>query len=271
MKKLFMITGVLAAFSLSLFAAPKEKVDKSILTTVEEDYDFIYEVVNNTSGTLTVANFITKNKKTVAKTADVEIAKGDSYQFKYNLKNLKKLYGSSSYLGCDFEPEGRWRCGGWMNDFSVENQIHRVKVTDASDPQYCMDAENIWDFINIPALEVNEENFDFIYEIQNNSSRKMTVAAYLKNGNTGKFFAKTEDVVLETGETYQFKFMLNDVKSAFGSSLYLGAFFAPEGKWRCNGWENDLNSKNKKHIVVVTEPANPNYCMDAENKWENLE
>ena len=43
MKKLFMITGVLAAFSLSLFAAPKEKVDKSILTTVEEDYDLPFE------------------------------------------------------------------------------------------------------------------------------------------------------------------------------------------------------------------------------------
>ena len=268
MKKLFMIT-VLAAMSLSLFAASKAKVDKSILTSVEEDYDFIYEVENDTSGSLTVATFISNGKKTIAKAADVEIKKGESYQFKYNLKTLKKLYGAASYIGCEFEPEWKWRCGGWMNNFNVENQKRIVKVTDASDPQYCLDSENIWDFININELTQNEGGYDFIYEVVNNTSGKLTVAAYLKNANDGKFVAKTENIAIEEGKTYQFKFNLDDVKNNYGKNLNLGCFFTPEGKWRCNGWEGV--AKNKKHIVICQDAADPNYCMDAENKWENLE
>lgn len=269
MKKLFMVSLLFVAVSMGVFAASKAKVDKSVLTAVEEDYDFIYEVINNTSGSLTVATFISKGNKTVAKAADVVIEQGDSYQFKYNLSTLKKLYGSSSYIGCEFEPEWKWRCSGWMNNFNVENQKHIVKVSDAADPQYCMDGENIWDFVNIGALNLNEEDYDFIYEVVNNTSGKLIAAPYLKNSNTGKYVAKTENVTLEQGETYQFKFKLDDVKVAFGKSLSMGSFFTPEGKWRCGGWEGV--AKNKKHIVICKDAADPNYCMDAENKWENLE
>ncbi len=269
MKKLFMVSLLFVAVSMGVFAASKAKVDKSILTAVEEDYDFIYEVVNNTSGTLTVATYIQKEKKVVAKAADVDIERGESYQFKYNLAALKKLYGSSSWIGCEFEPEWRWRCSGWMNNLNKEGEKHIVKVTDAADPKYCMDAENIWDFINIGLLALNENDYDFIYEVVNNTSGKLTASPYLKNPNTGKYVAKTENVSIEKGESFQFKFKLDDVKNAFGKSLAIGSFFTPEGKWRCGGWEGA--TRNKKHIVICTDAADPTYCMDAENKWENLE
>ncbi len=268
MKKLFMISLVFMALSMGLFAASKAKVDKSVLTAVEEDYDFIYEVINNTSGILTVAPFISGNNKTLAKAADVVIEEGESYQFKYKLSTLKKLYGSSSYIGCEFEPDWKWRCQGWMNDFNVENQKHIVKVSDAADPNYCMDGENIWEFIDIGLLTLNEDDFDFIYEVVNNTSGKLVAAPYLINNNTGKYVAKAENVTLEQGETFQFKFKLSDVTAAFGNKLSIGSFFTPEGKWRCGGWEGA--TKNKKHIVICKDAANPNYCMDAENKWEIL-
>lgn len=270
MKKLFMIGLVLTAMSMTtVFAAPKAKVDKSVLTAVEEGYDFIYEVVNNTSGTLTVATYVQSGDKRLAKAADVALEKGESYQFKYSLKTLKKLYGESAYIGCEFEPEWKWRCYGWTNNFNVENQRHIVKVTDAADPSYCMDGENIWDFIDLGLLTQNEEGYDFIYEVVNNTSGKLTVATYLKNTTNGKFVAKADNVVIEQGKTYQFKYSLDEVKTSFGKNLNIGCFFTPEAKWRCNGWEGV--AKNKKHIVVCQDAADPNYCMDAENKWENIQ
>ena len=266
MKKLFTISMILIAMSMSVFSAPK--VDKSVLTAVEEDYDFIYEVENNTSGALTVATYIQKDKKILAKAADVVIEKGDTYQFKYNLKTLKKLYGSSSYIGCEFEPDWKWRCAGWMNHLNVENQKHIVRVSDAADPNYCMDGENIWDFINIGVLNQSEEGYDFIYEVVNNTSGKLTASTYLKNNNDGKFVAKSENITIEQGDTYQFKFNLDSLKTTFGKNLNLGCFYTPEGKWRCNGWEGV--AKNKKHTVICTDAA-PDYCMEGENKWSDLE
>ena len=271
MKKIFMISLVLFAVSAAVFAASNSKEDKSVLTAVEEDFDFVYEVVNNTSGKLTVATFISNSsQKTVAKAEDVVIEKGESYQFKYNLKTLKKLYGSSSYIGCYFEPEGRWRCGGWMNKLTLENQKHTVKISDASNPEYCMDAENIWDFVNIPSLPQNEEDYDFIYEIVNNTSGKLTVSPYLRNSSADKYIAITEKVTVEAGETYQFKYKLDEIKAAFGKNLSLGSFYTPEGKWRCGGWEGKLNSKNKKFTVTCKDTANPNYCLDIDSKWSSL-
>lgn len=277
MKKIFTICAVFAALSLFVGCASTDvEVDKSVLTTVEENYDFIYEVVNNSSEKLLVAPYIKRYysenvNKILANTSEVIVIEtGSSYQFKYNLKTLKKLYGSSSFIGANFSREGQWTCYGWENDFNVENQKHIIKISDSVDSQYPIDGKNEWDYINIGLLEQNESDYDFIYEVVNNMTCSLTVAPYLKNYNTGKFVAKTSNVVLEKGETYQFKFKLEDVKSQFGKSLSLGSFFTPEYKWRCYGWENDLNSKNKKHTVVCTDAA-PEYCLEGENKWSKLE
>lgn len=272
MKKLIMVTIVLAALIMTIGCATTDvKVDKSIITATEENYDFIYEVVNNTSGKLTVATYIMdSNQKEIGTAADVVIEKGELYQFKYNLKNLKKLYGSNSWMGCYFAPENKWRCNGWMNDLNCINQKHSVIVTDAKDPNYCMDGVNSWDFISISELIQDEDDYDFIYEIVNNTSGKMIVSNYIQNYSTNTFLAKTDNVVLEKGESHQFKYKMTDIKAQFkGSDIFMGAFFEPEGKWRCWGWNNDFNQRGKKHTVICTD-ADAQHCMNGDNKWSSL-
>lgn len=141
---------------------PKNSADSQTyvpqtLTDFAEDgsEDFIYRIVNNTSGKLTVANYIRDvNMKTddfclsvLAVSDEIEIEKGDSYEFKYNLNTLIKKYGADKYIGCNFFPEGKWRCSGWENSFDYAYNIHTVTVTDSA--EFCMDGENSWQIMDI--------------------------------------------------------------------------------------------------------------------------
>lgn len=129
--------------------------------------DFIYKIVNNTSGKLTVANYIRDvNMKTedfnlskIAVSEDVVIENGSSYEFKYNLNTLKNKYGTDKYIGCNFFPEGKWRCSGWENSFDYVYNIHTVTVTDSENTKNCMDAVNSWQIIDKELSNVDEQTF----------------------------------------------------------------------------------------------------------------
>ena len=138
---------------------PKNSADSQTyvpqpLTDFAEDgsEDFIYRIVNNTSGKLTVANYIRDVKmktndlslSVIAVSEDVVIENGSSYEFKYNLNTLIKKYGADKWIGCNFFPEGKWRCNGWENSFDYAYNIHTVTVTDSTDSKYCMDGEDSW-------------------------------------------------------------------------------------------------------------------------------
>jgi len=117
------------------------------------DYDFVYSVINKTTGKLTVSSYIrnTKiadfSKGILANTEDVVIAIGESYQFKYNLSELIEKYSDEGItIGCYFFPEGKWRCGGWENTLDKKNMKHTVTVTDSNTA--CMNAETTWSDLN---------------------------------------------------------------------------------------------------------------------------
>ncbi len=114
-----------------------------------ETPDFVYEIVNNTSGTLIVQNYLRDwniddyDLSIISVSEEKEIPQGGTYQFKYNLDELKKQSDSNNYgLGCFFTPEGKWRCGGWENSLNQPGRKHTVTVTDSQ--QACMDGENSW-------------------------------------------------------------------------------------------------------------------------------
>ena len=243
-----------------------------------DDFDFIYEVVNNTGDELTVANYIRDYSKAkfdegiLAQTEDVKIAKGGKYQFKYKTADLKKYDNGSTSLGCFFTPKGKWTCGGWENGLDRANEVHIVTVTDSE--EYCIEGANSYRFLNVAELSEAEGAYDFIYEVVNNTSGKVTIANYIRSKNnssaTDKFLAQTNDIVLEKGKTYQFKYstakLLEDYPAEDDNTyISLGCFFTPEGKWRCYGWENSLTNKNKIHRVTLTDDKN--FCVNGENKW----
>ncbi|MCR4734065.1 MAG: hypothetical protein K5829_03550 [Treponema sp.] len=129
--------------------------------------DFIYKIVNNTSGKLTVANYIRNvnmqteniNLSKIAVSEDVEIAQGESYEFKYSLNTLMNKYGADKWIGCNFFPENKWLCNGWENSFDYAYNIHTVTVTDSEDAKYCMYGVNSWQVIDKELSNVNVQTF----------------------------------------------------------------------------------------------------------------
>ena len=109
-----------------------------------ENFDVVYEIVNNTSGKLTVANYIRESRITdfdlgvITKTQNVEILKGEKYQFTYNYSDMMQNFSNTSYLGCYFKPEGKWRCGGWELGNNPVGKKYTVTVRDSN--QACIDA-----------------------------------------------------------------------------------------------------------------------------------
>lgn len=196
------------------------------LQTTESDEDFIYEVVNNTSGDLTVNNYIRDwsieyfDFGIIAQTEDVLIKKGESFQFKYKTSELAKYDNDkhSVVLGCYFTPEGKWRCGGWENNLNSKNKIHTVTVTDSE--EYCMEGTNSFipfntdltytatagtEGINITLNKIPADATNIqIYDISDNGywNRIYQVS---KNDNA-TFPAKIEfcDTCVEPGHTYNY-------------------------------------------------------------------
>ena len=124
---------------------------KGTLATVESGENFIYEIVNNTAGTLIVQNYIRDwtiedwDLGIAALGSSYTIPAGQTHQFKYNLTALKQSLNSAIKkpgIGCYFTPQGKWQCGGWENDLNQTGKKHTVTVTPSDNS--CMNGENSW-------------------------------------------------------------------------------------------------------------------------------
>ena len=112
----------------------------------KDDYDFIYEIINDSSEKIAIANIIydEKNSYVLAFSNDIEIEAGKSYQMRYNLDTLKKVYGEKNVLGLDVKnaKEGQW-IRGWFNSFEYKNDKHIVVVSDGTNDRK-IDIFDLW-------------------------------------------------------------------------------------------------------------------------------
>ena len=119
----------------------------AFISKENEDYDFIYEIVNNSSNKIVAANIVfndEKYSKVLSITNDIEIEPGKSYQIKYTLETLKKIYGEKSVLGIDVKKESdkQW-IRGWANNFEHKNDKHIVVVSDGTQDR-ALDIFDLW-------------------------------------------------------------------------------------------------------------------------------
>ena len=119
----------------------------AFISKENEDYDFIYEIVNNSSDKIVAANIVfndEKYSKVLSITNDIEIEPGKSYQIKYTLETLKKIYGEKSVLGIDVKKESdkQW-IRGWSNNFEHKNDKHIVVVSDGTQDR-ALDIFDLW-------------------------------------------------------------------------------------------------------------------------------
>ena len=130
-----------------LFTLNNDPLDlNNYICKENEDYDFIYEIVNNSSKKILAANILFDENKSLvlAVSNDIEIEAGKSYQIKYNLETLKKIYGEKNIIGVDVkkEGEGQW-IRGWFNSFDHKNDKHIVVVSDGTQDRE-LDIFDLW-------------------------------------------------------------------------------------------------------------------------------
>lgn len=121
MKKNMLLKTVLTALmvvfaTLGLTSCPGEPEN--------EDYDFIYEVVNKSDKKIKTAVFISDSSKydranpdaaIVETTSEVQLVPGQTHQFKFNTDSVVQKYGTAMEYGFYWIPEGGSRSRGYMN------------------------------------------------------------------------------------------------------------------------------------------------------------
>ena len=129
-KKSFMILNFEGGKYIMLNTNPLDLEDYLL----KSDYDFIYEIINNTSGPITVANvMLTEDSRPVGWTEDVVIEKGKTYQFNYDLKTLQKIYGSNAVICTDVKTESSEWFRGWFGKLDWYNQKYSVYFADGTE------------------------------------------------------------------------------------------------------------------------------------------
>lgn len=187
--------------------------------------------------------------------------------YAYTLRNIKMLDGSYATVTLS---------GFNYYNYGFRVWIHGTNGKTVKKP-YPNQPENEYHRTTDKKLQnfIKSENFDFIYEVENKTDKKLTVQNYLRNvtvrNSDRGIITQTEPVVIEAGNSHQFKYNLAELKNEWPeiNSTYLGCFFTPEGKWECRGWENNLIQSGKIHKVIVY--PSEEYCMDGINKWEYID
>ena len=119
---------------------------------LNDDYDFIYEIVNNSVDNISAANIILNDEsKILGLSNDIEIEPGKSVQLKYNLNTLKKIYGEKSMMALDVKrtKDSKW-IRDWKVDFNHKSDKYVVVVNEGTNGRV-IDVFDLWK--NISDLE----------------------------------------------------------------------------------------------------------------------
>ena len=172
------------------------------VTTASQKEDFIYEVVNKSNKKVSVAVFISDNQKygenpnnrdaaIVAITDAVELAAGESHEFKFSINDVTAKYGTGTCFGFAFVPEGGSRSRGWMNGTVYgKGRKHTVTINEY------FNARNSWSYLpGNPAINVHGY-WEGIYQgkdafIRLRADGDMSLIVYNKD-NTGKITGWSE-------------------------------------------------------------------------------
>ncbi len=102
-------------------------------------------------------------------------------------------------------------------------------------------------------LEKDDQRCNFIYEIVNNASEKIAACNLLLDEEQ-KVLSLTNDIDLEPGQTYTYKYNLDTLEKIYGQKIQLCADIksAAENKW-IRGWFVTMDHKNDKYTVVVSD------------------
>ena len=113
--------------------------------------------------------------------------------------------------------------------------------------------------LNYDPLDLNNyianqnQSYNFIYEIVNNASEKIAACNLLLDEEQ-KVLSLTNDIDLEPGQTYTYKYNLDTLEKIYGQKIQLCADItsAAENKW-IRGWVVTMDHKNDKYTVVVSD------------------
>lgn len=266
MKKLFMVFAALVVVNLFIgcatVASNTQKDNKINLDNflVESDYDFIYEVINNFNVNVTVAPFIQNSQQTVVSiTNDVVIAPGESYQFKFNTNTLYKTFENNIFVYCYFQPKGYDKIRDWVSALHEERyEKHTVTIVENGAGWI---GEKSQEYFG-PELVIYEDG-NISYKVVNKTDYSVNIQGYVRAPERQ---ALTKEIVLESGQTYDFRYKLEEVAAVCeNDSFGLGftfenpekGWYYPESSWYWWGREEEswynkdkLNEVKDKTLTI---------------------
>ena len=243
MKKTFMLGVALVAACLLLSCSNSlrktdlelendKSLDKYLVT---ENYDYIYEVVNNYDKVIAVSTYLKdKSGNELLRSKDVTIASGSSYQFKYQLDPITNKYGLEVFMGFCCQPKGMNQSWGWEGSLQGYRK-HRVTVVKDNN---LWNGVNSWEWFG-PELKTYESGYDYAEEIKNETKYPLNVQGYVRDYNEK---AHTKEIIIPAGTSYTFKYKLSDINDFCTNDsvgqLQIGYFFSiTEKNWYWGGME----------------------------------
>ena len=235
-----------------------------IVLASEDDFDHIYFDQKGKTNTEDWSNF---KIWTWTKAANNQFYRSGNLGYAYTIRNFKMQDGSYATVTVSGFNYYHYGFRVWIKE-TDGNTIKKKYPAKSND-----NTESVYQPSAIPASCYSNDDPDFIYEIVNNTSGTLKVQNCIRDNNVYELdlsiIALSDEITISQGATHQFKYKLNELKKlSTSNSLVLGCYFRPQGKWRCEGWENSLNQTGKKHTVTVTDSQEN--CMNGENSWSNL-
>ncbi len=251
--------------------------------TENENFDFLYEVKNNSSKTLTVSiiyadnadrnqNFSFDTALNVTQT--VSLPPKNIHIFELDSKALQeKCSLGCVYLAVTYQGRG-WTSayGGWKIEYLSKTHIEAT-ITDENsgiqytDIRYSLEPQYLgYEVIEAlddtkdytPELE-EETDCVYIYEVQNKTSQKLLVSLRVKKDWKSEAVFSTQYIAIPVGKSYKFKIGESklDEFNDFGNNFFIVPYFRWEKGYEDGGYSTDFNY-NKHHILSVSDPQNNN-------------
>lgn len=223
--------------------------------------NLVFEVVNNSSKDVDLTAELLKNGNFVfAKSKSKELKVGESCKFNFSFDDLVSFYktpseytNSNGFIRLKISSGDLVVNSGEMNLF--KNQTHKIDIEDSKDvfnhitllSSYYISPKN-------KLVPVTSDDFDYTYELKNDSSFDVIVRNYVRAWDDGEFLAIADEYILKSGDTCKFNYKWSDLQAAYEEGIGLGCQYQAVNDYRTMwGWETHPGWKPEKRSLVITD------------------
>lgn len=138
-----------------------------------------------------------------------------------------------------------------------KNQTYKIEIKDSED--VFNQISLFWDSYISPKnklVPVTSDDFDYTYELKNDSSFDVIVRNYVRAWDDGEYLAIADEYILKSGDTCKFNYKWSDLQAAYEEGIGLGCQYQAVNYYGTMwGWETHPGWKPEKRSLVITDSA----------------